>query len=811
MTAAQKITLSKEIIRGKDIEKEFDKVKKVITLDHYTKGGNNSPFINNTIFSYDSETTNYEDKNGDKKPFVFSLMLTVLNPYTHENVNILSRSIEEYQEVIKKIAEYIGTRVLKTKQLDKNGLPKTDDFGQPIYDQSQNLYINIYVHNLPFDASFLIPKQDIFSIFASSSHKPYYYVTWTGVRYVDTVVLTQKKLAQLGNELQHFTDKKQVGDFDYDLIRNEKTIFSEKEYGYVTNDTTVLAAFINEYMLEYDSKLCNLPLTLTGTVREFERNVMKGNLKEIDELYQDGILPKESEAYKILSGQAKGELSDAITKLVGKSGKDLTLTWDKYQLMKDCYTGGFTHSNPNHTGKVMQNVQSWDFTSSYPTRLLSEKFVCNSGGKVIGSNQEILDKINTVDPDKELYMFRVHFDQILSKIDYDYYLSGSKCKHSEKGYIESNGRIVYAQDVSTAMLSTDWDTFKKVYEYSNPVFSDVYVFKLAYLPLGLIMSTLHFYNQKTKLKGVIGREKDYMRGKARLNSGSYGMMVQDPIKQEVGYIDGQWQTIKPKDFTDVVKMTKIDQYNKSKNRFLFYLWGVQISAYSRHELWRGIMECKDDYCYSDTDSIKVINADKHKAFIDKYNKEIVSKIDRCLAYYGLDQELARPKDIKGNKHQLGVWDPNDGFYSFFKTLGAKRYIDVSKGSNVFEITIAGLSKKMGAKFLLDEAKIKYHEDKAGWVLDDHSKRSILRLFKKFEENLHVPATKTGKLAHYYVNHYDAFEVTDYQGNTALIEAGGGCLLKATDFTLSLADKFKEFLKAVETGYYEVDEMQKIVL
>ena len=810
MTATRKLTLSKEIIRGKDIKKEFNKVKEVITLDHFTKGGYNSPFINNTIFAYDSETTNYEF-NDEKKPFVFSLMLTVLNPYTHKNVNILSRSIEEYQTVIKTITEYIGTRVLKTKKLDKDGMPELNDFGQQIYDQSQNLYINIYVHNLPFDASFLIPKQDVFEMFASSAHKPYYYVTWQGVRYVDTVVLTQKKLAQLGAELEHFTDKKQVGDFDYKLIRNLKTEFSQKEYGYVTNDTTVLAAFINEYMTEYDDKLCNIPLTLTGTVREFERNVMKGNQKEIKELYEDGILPKNSEAYKILSGQIKGDLKQAVNKLVGDTAKNLTLTWDKYELMKDCYTGGFTHSNPNHTGKVMTNVQSWDFTSSYPTRLLSEKFVCNSGGRVHGTDQEILNKLNNIDSDKELLMFRVHFDQILSKINYDYYLSGSKCKHSEVGYIESNGRVVTAQDVSTAMLSTDWDTFKRVYKFSTPHFSDVYVFKLAYLPLGLLMSTLHFYSQKTKLKGVVGREKDYLRGKGRLNAGSYGMMVQDPIKAEVGYFSKQWHTIKPKDFTDGVKMKKIDQYNKSKSRFLFYLWGVQISAYSRHELWRGIMECKNDYCYSDTDSIKVINSDKHKAFIDKYNKEITEKIDRCLDFYGLDLELARPKDIKGKKHQLGVWDPNDGFYSYFKTLGAKRYIDVSKDSNVFEITIAGLSKKLGAKFLLDQAKLKYHDSKAGWVLDDHTKRSILRLFKKFDENLHVPADKTGKLAHYYVNHYDAFTITDYQGNTAKVEAGGGCLLKPTDFTLSLADQFKKFLNSIETGYYEVNEIQKDVL
>lgn len=809
---AHKITLSKEIIRGKNIEKEFGKVEKVITKDHYTKGGSNSAFINNTIFAYDSETTNYETKDGEKKPFVFSLMLTVLNPYTHENVNILSRSIPEYQKVITKICEYIGTRVEKKPMVDKKtGEIVKDDFGRPVYDQSQNLYINVYVHNLPFDSSFLIPSENIFNIFASKSHKPYYYTTWQGVNYVDTVVLTQKKLAQLGAELEHFTDKKQVGDFDYDKIRNSKTEFSEKEYGYVTNDTTVLAAFVNEYMTEYGSKLCNLPMTLTGTVREFERHVMQGNLKEIKELYEDDILPKDSEAYKILSSQEKGDLKSAIKKLVGESGKKFTLTWDKYQMMKRCYTGGFTHSNPNHTGKIMRGVQSWDFTSSYPTRLLSEKFAMSDGGEVTGTSEEKLAKINSCDPDKNLYMFDIHFDEIYSKIDYDYYLSGSKCSHADYGYVESNGRVVHACDVDTSMLSTDWDTFRKVYDIKNPQVGKCYVYKLGYLPCGLLMSMLHFYKQKTELKGVVGREKDYMRGKARLNSGSYGMMVQDPIKEEVAYIDKRWATIKPEQFDDFIKRQKIEQYNKSKNRFLYYLWGVQISAYSRHELWRGIMECKNDYCYSDTDSIKVINANQHKKFIDEYNSEITKKIDRCLAFYGLDQELARPVDIKGNKHQIGLWDPNDGFYSYFKTLGAKRYVDVSRGTNIFEITIAGLSKKLGAKFLLDKSGLKYHDSKGGWVLEKPTERRVKWLFGLFCEDLHVPADKTGKLAHYYVDHYESFEVTDFQGNKDLVPAGGGCLLKATDFTLSLADNFKKFLESVESGYYKVNKIQKFVL
>lgn len=64
------IKMNRSIIRGRDIEKEFDEVKKAITLEKHKSSAMNA-FINDTIFAYDSETTNYTDKDGNKKPFVF--------------------------------------------------------------------------------------------------------------------------------------------------------------------------------------------------------------------------------------------------------------------------------------------------------------------------------------------------------------------------------------------------------------------------------------------------------------------------------------------------------------------------------------------------------------------------------------------------------------------------------------------------------------------------------------------------------------------------------------------------------------------
>lgn len=802
--------MNREIIRGKEIETHFDDVKKAITLEKHQNSFMNAS-INDTIFAYDSETTNYVDENNNKKPFVFSLMLTVLNPYNNYNVNILSRSIDEYRHVIAVIANYIGCEVTMQPRYDKSGMPMLDDLGNPMYDESGDTYMDVFVHNLPFDSSFLISHQNVYKMFASSVHKPYYYVTAEGVRYKDTVVLTQKKLEQLGKSLTRFDVHKMVGDFDYDKLRNGHTPFSKKERGYVVNDTLVLAAYIAEELDTY-KYVCNLPLTLTGIVRSFARSAMKGDLKIYKDFNDVGILPEDSKLHKLLNEDnlSKEELSEAAKlakEMAGVSGSKLKLTVAKYKEMRRAYTGGFTHSNPYHTATINKNVQSWDFTSSYPTRMVSEKYVVDDGYRI--TPEGFIQKLKTANKDNKLYMFDVSFSKIESLINFDYYLSVSKCECDQDSLVESNGRVVCAKNVKTTMLSTDWETFSKVYEMSDTKFSNIWCYGLDYLPLGLVMSTLYFYKQKTKLKGIVGREKDYMRSKGQLNS-LYGMTVQDPIKDMVTYDDNGWQNHKTDNFPESFFQKKIDEYNDSKSRFLYYMWGIQISSYSRRELWKGILECCDDYVYSDTDSIKVINADKHKKFINEYNAEIINKINACLDHYHLNHELACPVDIKGNEHQLGVWDPNDGFYSYFKTLGAKRYIDISKDDNVFEITVAGLSKKLGTKYMLNQCHIKYKEIPEGYQIEADRKQ-VKKLFAYFNDGLYVPADKTGKLAHYYIDHYDGFDVKDYRGNVEHIASGGGCLLQATDFTLSISQRFAEFLNNLLDGYVRLDNDSKYIL
>ena len=297
------------------------------------------------------------------------------------------------------------------------------------------------------------------------------------------------------------------------------------------------------------------------------------------------------------------------------------------------------------------------------------------------------------------------------------------------------------------------------------------MFTTSYLPKYMLQSVIEFYQKKTTLKGVQGKEREYLLFKGMLNS-LYGMTVTDFAKPEIVYND-EWK----KELLDLNKC--IDEYNNSKGRFLYYPWGVVVTALARKNLWSGILELGNDYIYSDTDSVKFINAEKHEEYFKRYNEDITNQLKTMCKLKGFNYEDLAPKTVKGVRKPLGVWD-DDGFYEYFKTLGAKRYIVSEQGK--LKTTIAGLGKKAGAEYLLEI-----------------SNNNMLQAFKNFRIGLKVPAGRTGKNTHTYID--DEFKgiIVDYLGNECKIDSLSSVHLEQASFEMSISETFAEFLASMVTS------------
>lgn len=608
----------------------------------------------------------------------------------------------------------------------------------------------IFIHNLSFEFQFFRKYFDWLNVFATRSRNPIKALTSYGIEFRDSLILSGYKLANVAKNLTSHKIPKMIGDLDYSLVRTKDTTFSEKELGYMLNDVRILIAYIDEQREEYGD-ITKIPLTNTGRVRRFVRN----------------------ECFKEKSYHGK---------IKAQTIKDE----NEYLTLKQAFAGGFTHANPNHVGKKYHNIASFDFTSSYPTVMIAEQYPCS---KAIPQNWVNWERFNEIN-EKALQIFTVEFTGLQTKVYFDNYISKNKCL-DVKGEIENNGRIFSADYLKIIITSVDWDVIKQVYSWKTIKISNQIAYYKDYLPKPIIQSILHFYKKKTTLKHVKGKEAEYLHGKGMLNS-CYGMAVTDIVHCEEIYAGDQWSE-QPAD-----GQKEIDNYNKSYNRFLYYPWGVFVTAYARHNLWSGILEFKDDYIYSDTDSIKAKNYKNHMKYIDEYNQEITNKLEKCLDHYGIDKSELAPLDVDGIAHPLGLWD-FEGVYKTFKTLGAKRYIvenlpyktqhSMAKNKDdILEITIAGLPKDKGRDYLL---KI--------------SNNDMNKVFQNFTDKMKVPENESGKMTAYYDDEEKTAIIKDYQGHYTKVTSKSSVHLSKASFEMTLASKFIKLLEMLADGEQDIKD------
>lgn len=111
--------------------------------------------------------------------------------------------------------------------------------------------------------------------------------------------------------------------------------------------------------------------------------------------------------------------------------------------------------------------------------------------------------------------------------------------------------------------------------------------------------------------------------------------------------------------------------------FVSYSWGCWCTSIARKKLQCAIDLCGHKFIYCDTDSVKYVGT----VDFTELNAEIQALSEKHKAY---------ADDPKGNRHYLGVYEP-DAHYKRFVTLGAKKYA-YEDDNGKLHITISGVSK-----------------------------------------------------------------------------------------------------------------------
>ncbi len=591
-----------------------------------------------------------------------------------------------------------------------------------ILDISEDRRLAVYVHNLPYEFQFIRKRFNWDKVFLIDDRKPVYSRS-DGIEFRCMLKLAGgRALGTVAKDLQKYKVEKMVGDLDYSVHRTPLTPLTEKELKYCENDIRICLSYIQE-KIEQDGDITKIPLTNTGYVRQYCRKECFKRWKKYRNLISS-----------------------------------LTISGEEYGQLKRAFQGGFTHANHRWVEKVLEHVGSYDLTSAYPSVMLLEQFPM--------SRATLVDRKLTTDEFLEYLtnyccMFDLEVSNITPKLHQDHPISSSKCQILEHPLLD-NGRVVYADRLRTTITEQDYFTYRLFYDWEEERIDNLRIYEKGYLPKQLVIAVLELYRRKTELKGVKGMELEYMIAKNMLNA-AYGMMVTDIVRPEYDYVFDIFNKKQPN------LEESIGHYNNDIKRFLYYPWGVWVTAYCRANLFSAIYACGSDYVYADTDSVKILNPEKHTEYFENYNAEILHKIERVSKFRGQDPEMYMPKNPKGRKCILGVWD-FEGVFDEFKTLGAKRYL--YREGDEYTLTVAGTNKKKSCEYLVSTGEP----------------------FNNFTHKLKIPAEHTGKNTLTYIDDVITGILVDQNGIPYEYEELSSVHMEAAEYNLSLSEDFIRYLK-----------------
>lgn len=601
------------------------------------------------------------------------------------------------------------------------------------YELGEQRKILIFVHNLPYDFSYLClylynAFGDPNNILATEAHKPFIITYDCGLEFRCSYKLSNDSLVRWGHKLG-VAHPKLTGAIDYDTIRYQDSPLTLTDWHYQWTDCITLDECLQKQILLYNDNISTLPVTSTGYPRR--------------------------ELFRAYNGAGK---HDKKNKERNKF-KDTRLELETYTACYEEFSGGITHGNRFYKGKVLQGtIRHRDFISHYPTQQHKDFPITKFALFTNNTTMDYLDRFSSG------AMILVHVKlkniRLRSKsITLPYLQTSHVMRHHSEGFrlLDDNGRVV--QFVGTTFLWLDFNELKLITEQYIVNFMEItrsYLAKLGPLPGWMVETIDKHFKLKSDLKDKVGEAKkagasketllqlslDLMKSKNVLN-GIYGVSATNPVRQDIKLTGDQWSI--PKVDEDTIE-EKLDKYYKGYKHFMRYQWGIQTTILARLQLMEVYKIIgPDNFIYADTDSMFYFSTPEIEEKLDKYNENCKQWALEHGAYITTD----KGEVINYN----GFTDEGEDIIEF-SFLHSKCYAYVTSDGKL-HCTIAGVRE-------YDPETKTYREDELGSI-------DMLADKKVF--------TKCGGTTAKYIETLATGKTMDGQ------ETGGGCIINRTTKTL----------------------------
>ena len=714
-----------------------------------------------------------------------------------------------------------------------------------VSDSNNYAIATVSIANLGFEFQYIRKRlTNYVQIFATNSRKPLF-VTTERMHFFDPLRLSNSSLEKLSDLYNLPTKKafkiingKKIMNLDYEIYRTSKWLLSDDEREYVCNDTEILADFWRWCIKNYIENGYDIPLTATG----IDRNTVSQLAIEELTITREYTNKKTGKKKKC---KFPNELGKKIPKLFPPTLKEYD------DLMMMTFVGGYTKSNIEYTGIELSNVNGGDFTSSYPSVMMFEKFPMSpfkndpniksfttKNGKtihgtsiddIIRQGKNGLASIQKI-RFKELQAKTTHSIQSVSKC-YEY----KECNKSTSRMIDKyhcivdNGRIFYSQQLTVSLTELDVETFSEFYEWESCEIIERKIATKDFLPDYIRKAVVIYYQIKAQLK-KLGLEDttEYMIAKAMVNA-LYGMMceklhiIQDVCDPMCDTIDTWYKTQQPVnvdylyafatmgitgDFTDpekfkkaIKKMDRIYKGSELTNKFLSPYWAVYTTSSARRNLLKNVYKCHRDVIYCDTDSMYFIDNGKAREVMKEWNdfihKRNTELIDEWNTNHGFDRkkyDMEIDVDIKAEylKNTHGILLENLIDLGEFDILNPYGNYTKFKTLGCKRYLKTGLVKDKKTGELKNETIATIAGLPKGALLE-YAEKLKKDPYEIFDDNMCIPNCKK---AHCYIDEPYETTITDPQGNTETMCELSAIVLQNVDFSMKLSGMYKMLITAV---------------